>query len=77
MNPIAADTDSAISVSHRATMPPIIASGMLAMINEALAIDPKALKSSKKISRIDSGTTQDSLAMARCWFSNSPDQAML
>jgi len=31
---------------------------------------------SKKIVRMDSGTTRESRFMARCWFSNSPDQTM-
>jgi hypothetical protein len=47
---------------------------MLAMISVAFLSDPKALNSSMKMIRIDSGTTQARRAMARSWFSNSPDQ---
>ena len=74
MKPMAADTDSGMPVIASATMPPIIANGMLAMISSAQRKLLKASNSSKKMSRMDSGTTHDNRAMARCWFSNSPDQ---
>src|SRR5690606_35890259 len=76
IKPIAADTDSGMSVMNSATMPPIRAKGMLTMISVALRSELKALTSSRKISRMDSGTTQERRCMARTWFSNSPDQLM-
>ncbi len=76
MKPIAADTDSGIPVISSAKMPPIMANGMLSMISSALLNDWNASNSRMKISNTDNGTTTASRAIARSWFSNSPDQLM-
>ncbi|MCY1229487.1 hypothetical protein D9M72_418510 [compost metagenome] len=77
IKPIAADTDSGMPVRNSANTPPISANGMFEMISVALLNDLNALNSSRKITSTDSGTTIDSRAMARSWFSNSPDQLIL
>ena len=74
MKPIAADTESVKPNRYREMSPPIAASGTLTRISAVIFSELKALKSSMKISKIDSGTTTASRAMARSWFSNSPDQ---
>ena len=59
---------------QRAQIPPIIASGMLAMISSALLNDLNASNRNRKITRIEIGTMIDRRFIARSWFSNSPDQ---
>src|SRR5258708_773140 len=60
-----------------AKMPPISAKGMLSRIRSALRNAPNASKSRIKISSTDTRTMMERRAIARSWFSNSPDQVML
>src|SRR5882672_4550555 len=77
MKPIAADTERGMPVISRAKIPPISANGMLSRMRSALRIAPNASKSNMKMSSTDTGTMMASRAIARSWFSNSPDQVTL
>ena len=60
-----------------ARMPPITENGMLAMISSAERNDLNASNSSRKMIRMEIGTMIASRAIARSWFSNSPDQLIV
>ena len=64
-------------MSHSARMPPITENGMLAMMSSEERNDLKASNSSRKMTSTEIGTITDRRAIARSWFSNSPDQVML
>jgi len=75
--PIAADTESGMPVTYSASMPPISASGMFRMMSAAPLNDLNASKSRMKMRRMEIGTMTESRAIARSWFSNSPDQLIV
>ena len=60
MNPTPAEIDSGRSRSHKASTPPVSASGTPLKITRASRPDPKAMKSRPKISSSVTGTTTDS-----------------
>jgi len=76
MNPTDAGTERYSPVTHSATMPPTRAKGMLLRISNAWRTEPKVENSRTKIRPSATGTTMDSRAAARCWFSNWPPQLM-
>ncbi len=74
MKPTEAGTDRYSPVDTRANTPPIKAKGMFTSTNKACRTEPNVVNSSTKIRPIAMGTTIDSRAAARCWFSNCPPQ---
>ena len=65
MKPTAAETLKLMLSRKRARRPPTSAKGRLVMTTSALVRDPKAEKSMRNISAIETGTTMESRFMAR------------
>ena len=77
MNPIAAETDSGIPVDKQRENAADERERDVQHDQSALRNDWNASNRSRKMSRIDSGTISARRAIARCWFSNSPDQMIV
>ena len=58
MKPTAAEIENGMSRSHKATMPPVSASGTPVKTSSAYLTELKALNSSRKIRKKQSGTTR-------------------
>ncbi|MNK96272.1 hypothetical protein D3C87_1165450 [compost metagenome] len=76
MKPTEALTLRCCPDKKRAAMPPMRANGMFKRIRAACGTEPKVPNSRRKIRPMTTGTTTESVPMARCWLSNWPPQVV-